>query len=140
MLCRLIYASQATSPGREDLSAILDFSRAHNPGVGITGALCLLDQTYMEYLEGDEAAVDALYETIRHDRRHRNPTVLDRRPITQRAFPQWSLALMEWDDRTKAIFRSFSPGQNLDLYASDPSTAAPLVRALTKPEDWKFLA
>jgi hypothetical protein len=140
MLSRLIYASHACSAEPDDLPAILDFSRAHNLGLGITGALCLLDQTYMEYLEGEEADVEALYEKIRHDRRHRNPTVLDRRRIAQRAFPQWSLALMEWDDRTKAIFRSFSPGQNLDLYASDPSTAAPLVRALTKPEDWKFLA
>ena len=65
-------------------------------------------------------------------------TILDERAIARRAYPDWSLALRIWDERTKAIFRSFSPGQNLDLYKSDPSTAAPLVKALTRAENWIF--
>jgi hypothetical protein len=135
---RLIYASHARTSCLDDVPGILEWSNAHNPGLGITGVLCLLDLTYMQYLEGEEATVLALFKSIRKDGRHRGATVLDQRPITCRAYASWSMALMQWDPRTKAIFRSFSPGQNLDLYASDPTTAAPLVRALTREKDWKF--
>ena len=83
--------------------------------------------------------IQRLSEHIRQDARHRDVTVLDQRPISRRAYPDGSLALRAWDDRTKAIFRSFSPGQNLDLYASEPGTSAPLIKALTRSEDWKFL-
>ena len=140
MLFRLIYASRAKASSATDLPEILDWSRAHNPDLGITGTLCLLDGTYIEHLEGEELIVKALFENIRHDPRHCQVTILDQRFIPRRAYPDWSLALKVWDDRTKAIFRSFSPGQNLDVYASDPSTAAPLVRALTRPENWNFSA
>lgn len=138
MVYRLIYASRACVSTEEDLPGILEWSRAHNPGLGITGVLCLLDATYMQYLEGEERAVRALFARIARDARHRNATVLDQRPMARRAYPDWSMALMRWDDRTKAIFRSFSPGKHLDLYASDPATAAPLVRALTRDADWRF--
>lgn len=100
--------------------------------------LCLLDGVYMQYLEGEEVVVDQLFEQIRADKRHVGATVLERRAIKQRAFAQWSMKLLAWDERNTAIFRSFSPGANLDLYATDPSTAAPLVRALIRPPDWKM--
>lgn len=135
---RLIYASHACDACPEDVARIVERSRARNPGLGITGVLCLLDGTYIEHLEGEEATIRALFEHIRRDVRHRDVTVLDQRTVARRAYPDWSLALRVWDDRTKAIFRSFSPGQNLNLYASDPSTSAPLVKALTRSEDWLF--
>lgn len=135
---RLIYASHARSSCMDDVPGILEWSYAHNPGLGITGVLCLLDQTYMQYLEGEEGTVLELFKSIRKDTRHEGATILDQKAITHRAYPDWSMALMQWDARTKAIFRSFSPGQNLDLYASDPTTAAPLVRALTRDKSWTF--
>lgn len=135
---RLIYASHARASCLDDVPGILEWSYAHNPGLGITGVLCLLDLTYLQYLEGEEATVLDLFESIRKDTRHQGATPLDQRTIARRAYPNWSMALMQWDERTKAIFRSFSPGRNLDLYASDPTTAAPLVRALTREKDWKF--
>jgi hypothetical protein len=135
---RLIYASHARASCLDDVPGILEWSHAHNPSLGITGVLCLLDLTYLQDLEGEEATVLELFESIRKDARHQDATPLDQRTIARRAYPNWSMALMQWDERTKAIFRSFSPGKNLDLYACDPTTAAPLVRALTREKDWKF--
>ena len=49
------------------------------------------------------------------------------------------MALLDWDDNTRAIFRSFSPDAQLDLYAADPSTAAPMLRALVRAPGWKLI-
>lgn len=137
MYC-LTYASHARNSCLEDVPGILEWSNVHNPGLGITGVLCLLDLTYMQYFEDEEVTVLKLFKSILKDTRHQGATILDQRTITCRAYPNWSMVLMQWDKRTKAIFRSFSPGKNLDFYASDPGTAAPLVRALTRDADWEF--
>lgn len=139
MLIRLVYASRSHDPSAEDLPAILDWSHRANPGLGITGVLCYLDGVYMQYLEGEDSTVDALFKSISADPRHINVTQLERRAIPRRAFPAWSMALLDWDDNTRAIFRSFSPGAKLDLYAGDPSTAAPLLRALVRAPGWKLV-
>jgi hypothetical protein len=136
---RLIYVSHARESCLQDIAGILEWSRTHNPALGITGVLCLLDGTYMQHLEGEEASVMHLFDSIRRDTRHRHATILDQRSIPQRAYPSWAMAVLEWDERTKAIFRSFSPGTHLDLFAGDPSTAAPLVRAMTRSADWNFV-
>lgn len=139
MLIRLVYASRSPSHSAEDLPAILDWSRRVNAQLGVTGVLCYLDGVYMQYLEGEERTVDALFASIRADSRHQDATPLERRVISARAFPQWSMALLEWDDNTRAIFRSFSPEARLDLYAADPSTAAPMVRAMMRGPGWKLI-
>lgn len=56
---RLIYASHARTSCLEDIPAILEWSHAHNPDLGITGVLCLLDLNYMQYLEGDKACLNS---------------------------------------------------------------------------------
>ena len=49
------------------------------------------------------------------------------------------MALLEWNEHSRNIFRSFSPDSKFDLYAADPSTAAPLLRALVRAPDWKLV-
>ncbi|MGJ7542312.1 BLUF domain-containing protein [Variovorax sp. LT1R16] len=138
MLTRIVYASHARTNAEDDIPGVLAWSRRVNTELGITGVLCFLDGVYMQYLEGEEAALDALFASIRTDARHHDVTLLERRAVPKRAFSDWAMALLEWDDHTRNIFRSFSPGKNLSLYASDPSTSAPLVRALIRGAGWKF--
>ncbi|MGJ7486866.1 BLUF domain-containing protein [Variovorax sp. LT2P21] len=139
MLIRLVYASRSHNQSAQDLPAILEWSRRVNPDLGVTGVLCYLDGVYMQYLEGEESAVDALFKRIQTDERHQGVTPLERRAIAKRAFPEWSMALLDWNDNTRAIFRSFSPDARLDLYAADPSTAAPMLRALVRAPGWKLI-
>lgn len=138
MLFRLVYASRAVAPYDNDLPLILDWCIDTNPSLDVSGVLCFLDGVYMQYLEGDEATLERLFASIKGDTRHTAVTRLEWRAIPRRAFPQWAMRMLEWDEHSKAIFRSFSPGSNLDLYASDPSTAAPMVRALIRGPDWRL--
>jgi hypothetical protein len=138
MLIRQIYVSRSLNRSELDLGAILDWSRRVNGELDVTGVLLYLDEVYMQYLEGEESAVDALFASIRADSRHQTVVPLDKREIKHRAFPEWAMALLEWTPETKAIFYSFSPGAHLDLYAGDPETAAPLLRALSRAPGWKL--
>jgi Sensors of blue-light using FAD len=77
MLVRLMYASRATDPVRQDsLQAILKKSTGNNPGVGITGVLCFSGEIFLQVLEGGRLQVSALYNRIAQDPRHRDVVLL----------------------------------------------------------------
>ncbi|RYF40285.1 MAG: BLUF domain-containing protein, partial [Comamonadaceae bacterium] len=118
------------------VSDIFEHARPANAVLGITGGLVVLDQVFLQYLEGEESVVDAMFSKILTDPRHSDVKLLERRDIRLRAFRGWRMGLLRWNPASKAIFYSFSPGARLDLYATDPSTAAPLFRALAKAKCW----
>ena len=87
-------------PGTGDrgLSDVLAQSRINNPRLGITGMLLYSDGNFMQAIEGDEESVDRLAETIAQDPRHCRLTRLYRGAITERQFPDWSMALRQMSD------------------------------------------
>lgn len=54
-------------------ATVLDIARIcerNNPAAGITGALLFTNELYLQYLEGDGAALDALWDRLEQDQRH----------------------------------------------------------------------
>ncbi|MGZ5029728.1 MAG: phosphate-starvation-inducible PsiE family protein [Methylobacter sp.] len=91
-MIRLTYASTAiTDFSPENLLSLLKTSRINNGARNITGILLYTHSTFFQVLEGDEAAVNATFETIKKDKRHKDVILLEKVPITERAFPYWSM-------------------------------------------------
>ena len=135
MLIRLIYTSRAS--GDSSLQEILAVSIAWNRAHDLTGGLVCVEGIYLQYLEGQEEEIDRVFAMISRDRRHSGLKILERRAVQRRMFADWSMAVLDWNDETKAIFQSFSPGQRIDLYGTEPTTAAPLFRAWVATPHWK---
>ena len=136
MLARLIYRSMSRGPSAGDVESILRASRRNNREVGVTGALCHFQRNYMQYLEGDEAAIECVMANIAEDPRHANLTVLEYRFIAARAFPRWSMALLVWDEQVREVL---GPLADMGLNGIQPSEAAPVFRALTRTPQWVSL-
>jgi hypothetical protein len=66
-------------------------ARLANQAEGITGQLIYLDHSFMEYLEGPAAALDALWRNLRQDPRHYDVELLARFPLAQRRCANWPL-------------------------------------------------
>lgn len=91
-MIRLTYASTAiTDFSAENLLALLRTCRINNGAKDITGILIYSHGTFFQVLEGDEAAVDTVFETIKKDKRHKDVTLIEKLPITERLFPYWSM-------------------------------------------------
>ncbi len=98
MIC-LIYVSSAT--GRLDeaaLAEILDVSRRKNAEAGITGLLMYSGGNIPQAIEGEEAAVGALFDRIKTDPRHRGIQKMMAFPIEKRQFPNWAMAVKRPQD------------------------------------------
>ena len=93
MMIRLTYISSAKQ-GVDDYAAmkILSASRANNRRDGLTGLLLFDGVRFLQALEGDPKVVNATYERIKADPRHRACVQLGRADITERAFGDWDMA------------------------------------------------
>lgn len=89
---RLLYISTSrTDPDEAMLRTILAVSRRNNAAVGVTGALVVGGRRFLQALEGNDLAVDQVYQRIRADPRHFAAVVLSEQTITDRYFPDWSM-------------------------------------------------
>lgn len=96
MLYQLIYISESAGKiERTVVQDILSVAQANNAALGITGVLMATDRHFMQLLEGSKEAVLALCERIEMDERHQNLRVLLEQPVSERAFPDWSMAIVE---------------------------------------------
>ena len=123
MLIQLTYASRV-SPlvGPADVKDILRSSQRNNAQVGVTGALCLSNGIFLQYLEGDRAAVNRLYHRILKDPRHSDPAVLDFGEITSRRFVSWTMGLVATTQDNQNLFLKYSSSKDFNPYAMSPGT------------------
>ena len=92
---RLIYRSRSRIPDEQRSSALADIfgvARSKNKQTGITGALLVTDHWFVQALEGDESAVQRLYEHIRDDARHDEVTVIESTAVDERVLSRWAMA------------------------------------------------
>lgn len=92
---RLVYRSRNVIPEQErraELGRLFSAARSHNKKRQITGALLLLEDCFVQTLEGDEAEVQALLARIEADPRHDSLEVLETGLVDARVFGRWSMA------------------------------------------------
>jgi hypothetical protein len=92
-MIQVSYISQATAPmSAEDLLSLLLQSRRNNAARGITGMLLYGNETFLQVIEGEDAAVDALVERIGGDARHSGVKILARKSVPGRQYSDWSMS------------------------------------------------
>lgn len=101
---QLLYISQSTAnPIPETLAQdILSVARKENRKKNVTGLLIARGDYFFQILEGEEAAVLALFSKIEKDKRHKNVQVLVRIPNGKRIFTKWSMGFLH-DDKNESV-------------------------------------
>lgn len=99
------YLSSAIRQWSEDeLEALLRDVRAKNARVDVTGILLYSGGSFLQTLEGPEAAVDDVMAKVVDDPRHRDVLVVHRDNISDRMFAGWSMGFREISpDRAQEI-------------------------------------
>jgi hypothetical protein len=91
-LSSLMYVSTA-APGTDAavVERILETASRHNPRRDLTGALLAYAGHFLQVIEGPQSEVNALYQRIERDPRHRNVRLLDFGPLARRRFDGWAM-------------------------------------------------
>ena len=88
---QLIYASEPFGFDDAMLDGILLQARRNNERNGLTGALIVRADLYLQLIEGPDAAIAATFANINRDNRHLGVTLLVRETVTTRLFPDWTM-------------------------------------------------
>jgi hypothetical protein len=109
-LIRLIYVSTGRGDASAaELDAILESAARRNGQQGITGMLLYADGSFMQVLEGEEAAVDETFGRVERDSRHTGIFVIDRQPITERSFGRWTMGFKRVGAGQAAVPPAYAP-------------------------------
>ncbi len=102
---RVIYMSTcAPSLTDKGIDAIGKTSARNNQALGITGVLVSVGGHFFQIIEGEDEAVNQLFETISQDPRHTGLLCLKTElNIPSRLFPDWSMNTINLDQHTDAI-------------------------------------
>lgn len=71
---------------------MLDRARERNREYGVTGLLLYCEGNFMQYIEGGQDAITAIFGIILADALHRDVTTLVDEPVMRREFEGWSMA------------------------------------------------
>ena len=94
-LVRLAYVSTsllADDPNERRQIADILLSSRRNEESEVTGALLVTDHRFAQVLEGERQAVEAVYERIVRDPRHKDIVLILYESIEVRRFPDWAMA------------------------------------------------
>lgn len=90
---QLVYISSAAMPtGAAEIDAILASSRRNNALAGITGLLLYDGVRFLQALEGPAGAVEATFQRISADPRHRAIVPLSHQDVAAAQFGRWDMA------------------------------------------------
>jgi hypothetical protein len=82
---------------KQQLGEIFSVARSANKKLGVTGALLINDDQFVQTLEGPEPTVRELYAKISKDRRHEHVELLESGDVAGRVFGKWAMAKMAAD-------------------------------------------
>ena len=100
---QLLYISSATPDAAVDVGIILSASMRNNRRDGVTGLLWTDERRFLQVLEGESSAVQAVFDRIGRDPRHRGIVVLHDRAIAVREFGSWDMARRGRNDTADAF-------------------------------------
>jgi hypothetical protein len=92
-LVHIIYCSVSAQSdfSAADLDELLEVCRRNNGRAGVTGLLLYQSPWFFQILEGEPIALEALYEKIASDKRHRRIMKIIQEPIQARDFAEWTM-------------------------------------------------
>lgn len=132
MVTQLIYVSEPFGYDSGMLSAILETARRNNARRGITGALICRHDIYLQLIEGEGEAIDALFDRILVDDRHLAVTLLRRAAAPDRVFPGWAMMhdparswLWSPDEVHRGAVREATPEALRRVFARAAAEASP---------------
>ncbi|MGH1537166.1 MAG: BLUF domain-containing protein [Gammaproteobacteria bacterium] len=92
LVFQLVYISAANKEFSEaELQELLEKARVNNERLHLSGMLLYHQGSFIQALEGPQAAVEEIYNKISQDERHTETQVLFRGDLEERDFETWSM-------------------------------------------------
>ena len=108
---RLLYQSESLIIGtetdvRSQVASIVAAGHSRNERDGLTGALMLVDGLFVQALEGEVGKLEATFERICRDLRHRRVVLHEFSEASERVFAGWAMVEVPGTGSADGLFTS----------------------------------
>ncbi len=130
---QLAYISRSTEPHETtshippNVARILLKSRTNNAKNNIVGVLYFSNNCFFQCIEGEQSAIEALYEKLLQDPRHKDLKVIIKQSIDSISFSKWTMKYVPLEPKMMELLKlngyqkfdpySFSDQMNRDIIA-----------------------
>lgn len=98
-----------------------------NAPLGVSGCLILVDDFFIQVLEGARGSISDTYSRIVRDDRHRDIQVVAAGPLVMRQFPSSGLAAFDIKSATNPVFAKYRVRPDFCPYQMAPHALADLI-------------
>lgn len=127
-LIQLVYISRSTFVPEKltggiqpNIARILLKSRTNNEKNGLVGVLYFGDNNFFQCLEGEQTAVETLYEKLLLDPRHKDLKTIVKKPIDELSFTNWSMKYVPLEQKMMSMLNA-KGYKKFDPYTFDDNT------------------
>ncbi|MFK7988380.1 MAG: BLUF domain-containing protein [Sandaracinaceae bacterium] len=107
-MIEVVYASAESTPFSEsELEELLFVARRNNAAVGVTGILLYQEGSFLQVLEGPDAAVKTIMARVSRDTRHERVLILRKREVEERSFAEWRMGFVRLGPNELEGFSNF---------------------------------
>jgi hypothetical protein len=124
-LIELTYVSEpAQSMSFLGLMRLLYHSYSNNQALGITGALIYENNKFGQVIEGPEKDIEALWQKIQKDSRHKNVRLIESKHINERSFSKWTMVFQGNEEIAKNLPEVSAAIEDIDFPVGHPLLVA----------------
>lgn len=136
IILRLTYVSRHSPHNSNiEVTRILAQTRRNNERDGITGALVINDDYFLQSIEGSRPAINALLRKLVNDDRHFALQVIECSEVEERIWSKWSMKHLSARDQDKEYIRKYSAGTAFDPYLMSTSQILKFIETLAEMQE-----
>ena len=109
-------------------------SRSNNRKNGLVGVLYFGDGAFFQCLEGEEEAINTLFDKLEKDTRHKDLKLLSRKYISSISFPDWAMKYALFDEKISKYLKE-NGYQKFDPYSFTPEMTQKILSFLIDAND-----
>lgn len=136
ILVRLTYIS-AYNPNNANIEVarILEQSRRNNEHNGITGALVMNENYFLQVIEGSRPIINTLLQKLLKDERHFSLRIVECHEIEQRRWSRWSMQYLTLSNQHQEDILKFSPNAEFNPYLMTAMQIRLFIEALLERQE-----
>lgn len=129
---QIIYVSTASLDVElGDVQKIISEAIPFNKSVGITGLLAYNGKYFIQCMEGEDEAIDNLYNKVALDKRHCDVQTIGYKQISQRSFDDWNMGLVNDSNVIADVIEDECEFREFDVYNFEYFQAHNILRKLS---------
>ncbi|WP_201593956.1 BLUF domain-containing protein [Psychrobacter vallis] len=138
IILRLTYVSRHNANNKSvEVTRILAQAHRNNQRNGITGALVISEDYFLQSIEGPRPVINELLRKLFKDERHFSLQVIECNEVEQRRWGKWSMKHLSLSDQDREYVRKFSVGTNFDPYLINSAQIIEFIEILSRIEEEK---